>query len=56
MEIGASIFVDANKNMMRAAREFNLSLLHFEDDANVNGVWDGERFIVYVRLSFLTSY
>ncbi|KZS96897.1 FAD/NAD(P)-binding domain-containing protein, partial [Sistotremastrum niveocremeum HHB9708] len=56
VELGASIFVDVNKNMMRAAREFNLSLLHFEDNAEVNGVWDGEKFIVFLGGSRLSNW
>jgi prenylcysteine oxidase/farnesylcysteine lyase len=48
VELGASIFVKANKNMMRAAKEFNLTLNKFDDDDNEVGIWDGERFDVKV--------
>jgi prenylcysteine oxidase/farnesylcysteine lyase len=49
-ELGASIFVDANKNLMKAARVFNLTLQdgHGEDerlDKNPMAVYDGERFV-----------
>jgi prenylcysteine oxidase/farnesylcysteine lyase len=49
IELGASIFVQANKNMWRAAEEFNLSRVDFEDEDSVTGVWDGQKFIVKVR-------
>jgi prenylcysteine oxidase/farnesylcysteine lyase len=43
-EIGASIFVDANRNLMRAAKEFNLTFRDFdgEDPDNDLGIWDGK--------------
>jgi prenylcysteine oxidase/farnesylcysteine lyase len=47
IELGASIFVKANKNLMRAANEFNLTLQKL-DDNNVTGVWDGKEFYVKV--------
>lgn len=47
-ELGASIFVSANKNMMRAAKEFNLTLLKFDDDDEETGVWSGEEFFIKV--------
>lgn len=48
MELGASIFVDANKNLMRAAKEFNLNLTSFSDEFSDSGVWDGEKFDILV--------
>lgn len=48
VELGASIFVDVNKNLMRAAREFNLSLYGFEDEDGDLGIWDGEQFLYTV--------
>jgi prenylcysteine oxidase/farnesylcysteine lyase len=46
VELGASIFVAANKNMMRASKEFNLTVVELNDDDEDTGVWDGRRFIV----------
>ncbi|KAI0252652.1 FAD/NAD(P)-binding domain-containing protein [Lactifluus subvellereus] len=45
VELGASIFVDVNKNMQRAVGEFNLSLYGFEDEDGAMGIWDGEQFL-----------
>lgn len=61
VELGASIFVNVNKNLQRAAREFNLSLYGFEDEDGDLGIWDGEQFLYTVRftredhLAFLSS-
>ena len=55
VELGASIFVKANKNMMRAAKEFNLTLNKFADDDDLLGIWDGERFYVKVCPAFLAK-
>lgn len=49
MELGASIFVSANKNLWRATEEFGLSRYNFEnDDAqdDETGIWDGEAFVL----------
>ncbi|KAH7883946.1 FAD/NAD(P)-binding domain-containing protein [Phlebopus sp. FC_14] len=43
IELGASIFVDVNKNMMRAAKEFNLALKDFDESSDM-GIWDGSHF------------
>ncbi|KAI0777409.1 FAD/NAD(P)-binding domain-containing protein [Trametes elegans] len=49
VELGASIFVAANKNLQRAAKEFALDLVDFEDNANdVTGIWDGDVFVLTV--------
>ncbi|KZT42779.1 hypothetical protein SISSUDRAFT_846389 [Sistotremastrum suecicum HHB10207 ss-3] len=56
VELGASIFVKVNKNLMRASREFNLSLFDFEDENEVSGVWDGEKFVVNLGGSGLGSW
>ncbi|KAI0307538.1 FAD/NAD-P-binding domain-containing protein [Multifurca ochricompacta] len=48
VELGASIFVDINKNLRRATNEFNLSLHGFEDEEGDMGIWDGEQFL-YTR-------
>ncbi|KAH8804063.1 hypothetical protein DL96DRAFT_1507249 [Flagelloscypha sp. PMI_526] len=45
VELGASIFVEASKNLWRAADEFGLSRESNERDSeNYNvGVWDGKK-------------
>lgn len=49
-ELGASIFVEVNRNMMRAAKEFNLNLTRFDSEAdNEMGIWDGKQFVIQVR-------
>ncbi|KAI0005435.1 FAD/NAD-P-binding domain-containing protein [Russula compacta] len=48
VELGASIFVKANKNLRRAVDEFNLSLYGFNDEDGGMTIWDGER-ILYTR-------
>ncbi|KAH8120483.1 Prenylcysteine lyase-domain-containing protein [Phellopilus nigrolimitatus] len=46
VELGASIFVESNKNLWRAAQEFNLTKIKFDDDDNESvGFWDGEKFV-----------
>ncbi|KAI6005036.1 Prenylcysteine lyase-domain-containing protein [Pisolithus orientalis] len=49
MELGASIFVDANKNLMRAAKEFNLTLKDFIDEFSDTGLWDGQKFDIVLN-------
>ncbi|KAJ7139742.1 Prenylcysteine lyase-domain-containing protein [Mycena epipterygia] len=44
VELGASIFVKANKNMWRAVEEFNLTRRDFRDENGV-GIWDGEKLL-----------
>ncbi|KAJ7169505.1 Prenylcysteine lyase-domain-containing protein [Mycena filopes] len=44
VELGASIFVKANKNMWRAVDEFNLTRRDFRED-NGLGIWDGEKLL-----------
>lgn len=48
VELGASIFVKANKNMWRAIEEFGLETTDFEDDDSTLGIWDGEQFLLTV--------
>lgn len=50
VELGASIFVDANKNLFRAVEEFNLSLSNFGEEDEELGIWDGTSF--RFRVSF----
>ncbi|KAH8835831.1 Prenylcysteine lyase-domain-containing protein [Flagelloscypha sp. PMI_526] len=54
VEIGASIFVAANKNLWRASEEFNLTRRDFskeKEDYEV-GVWDGENILLTVGNSW----
>ncbi|KAJ7456623.1 Prenylcysteine lyase-domain-containing protein [Mycena latifolia] len=44
VELGASIFVKANKNMWRAVEEFNLTRRDFREDSSM-GIWDGEKLL-----------
>ncbi|KIJ68794.1 hypothetical protein HYDPIDRAFT_107052 [Hydnomerulius pinastri MD-312] len=55
IELGASIFVDVNKNMMRAAKEFNLSLSDFGDEFSDTGIWDGSQFVLVMDNSSYTK-
>jgi hypothetical protein len=56
MELGASIFVKANKNLWRASEEFNLTRSAFESEDNVMGIWDGENLLLSVsHLYFLVA-
>lgn len=50
VELGGSIFVTANKNMMRATEEFSLEKIKFfPDDSESTAFWDGEQFTFIVR-------
>lgn len=44
MELGASIFVKANRNLFRATEEFNLSLADLGGQEGEMGIWDGAEF------------
>ncbi|KAJ7693682.1 Prenylcysteine lyase-domain-containing protein [Mycena rosella] len=44
VELGASIFVKANKNLWRAVEEFNLTRRDFRDQSGM-GIWDGEKLL-----------
>ncbi|KAK8845403.1 hypothetical protein IAR55_006116 [Kwoniella newhampshirensis] len=44
-ELGASIFVAANKNMMKAAKHFNLTLIDPSYGERGLGIWDGNQFL-----------
>ncbi|KAL0066558.1 hypothetical protein AAF712_006361 [Marasmius tenuissimus] len=52
VELGASIFVRANKNLWRAAQEFNLTLNNFKDEDGETGFWDGEKLYLTVGSSW----
>ncbi|KAF8912946.1 hypothetical protein CPB84DRAFT_1841381 [Gymnopilus junonius] len=45
-ELGASIFVEANKNLWRASDEFNLTRRDFHELDSETGIWDGEKMLL----------
>jgi prenylcysteine oxidase / farnesylcysteine lyase len=47
LELGASIFVKANKNLWRASDEFNLTRKDI-DEASGIGIWDGKEVVLSV--------
>jgi prenylcysteine oxidase/farnesylcysteine lyase len=51
VELGASVFVDANKNIVRAVKEYNLSVVGFGDNNEETGIWDGQQFVLTVSLA-----
>lgn len=48
LELGASIFVELNKNLWRAAEEFNLTRRDLKENYET-GIWDGREIFVSVR-------
>lgn len=46
LELGASIFVEANKNLWRASNEFNFTRKSFRDSNGGTGIWDGKEIIL----------
>ncbi|WVQ76257.1 hypothetical protein IAR50_005922 [Cryptococcus sp. DSM 104548] len=55
-ELGASIFVEANQNMMKAAKVFNLTLVDPDFGESGVGIWDGQQFLFQSSSSdWLTS-
>ena len=48
VELGASIFVEVNRNMWRAVDEFDLERTAYKDASTVMGVWDGSQFVLTV--------
>lgn len=53
IELGASVFVKANKNLWRATDEFGLERTDFEDEKSFLGIWDGEEVVLSVCLMLL---
>nr|BAH22596.1 hypothetical protein [Pholiota nameko] len=45
LELGASIFVEANKNLWRASDEFNLTRRNFHSEDYEAGIWDGKELL-----------
>ena len=56
LELGASIFVEANQNLWRASDEFKLTRRDFEDESYETGIWDGEKILFSVRSAFASFY
>ena len=52
-ELGDSIYVEANKNLWRAAQDFSLGTYNFLDDEDTAGFWDGEQFVFSVCSEFV---
>ena len=48
VELGASIYVDANKNMVRGVKEFNLPTVNYGDENEETGIWNGNEFVLTV--------
>lgn len=48
-ELGASIFVKANKNLFKAAEAFNLTLTDLDKTDEGFAIWDGSRILLTVR-------
>lgn len=48
IELGASVFVEANKNLWRASDEFGFERQDFEEGEDTMGIWDGEQFLITV--------
>ncbi|KAG6891088.1 hypothetical protein C0995_014178 [Termitomyces sp. Mi166 len=56
LELGASIFVAANKNLWRASDEFNLTRQNFSLGGRT-GIWDGEDLVFTAAVErYLTIY
>ena len=53
LELGASIFVEANQNLWRASDEFNLTRRDFQDENYESGIWDGQNILFSVRIVFV---
>lgn len=46
VELGASIYVDANKNIARAVKEFNFPTVEYGDENEETGIWNGNEFVL----------
>jgi prenylcysteine oxidase/farnesylcysteine lyase len=55
VELGASIFIPANKILWRATDEFNLTRRWFREDSSALGIWDGSEFLLNVCASMFTQ-
>ncbi|CDO76406.1 hypothetical protein BN946_scf184937.g20 [Trametes cinnabarina] len=48
IELGGTVFVEANKNLWRATAEFGLERVPYENPSDVIGVWDGKKFLITI--------
>ena len=55
LELGASIFVEANQNLWRASDEFNLTRRNFAGETYESAIWDGQNILFSVRSAFAFS-
>ncbi|EKM53071.1 uncharacterized protein PHACADRAFT_259228 [Phanerochaete carnosa HHB-10118-sp] len=46
IELGASIFVEANLNLWRATEEFGLYRSDWDEGEDTTGLWDGSQFVI----------
>ncbi|WVQ64724.1 uncharacterized protein L199_002891 [Kwoniella botswanensis] len=51
-ELGGSIFVESNRNMMKGVDYFNLTLINPDMAESGIGIWDGEKFLFETSASF----
>lgn len=49
LELGASIFVEANQNLWRASDEFNLERRDFAAESYETAIWDGQNILFSVH-------
>ena len=58
VELGASLFVEVNQNLVNAVKSFNLSTTAFggrrEEDVDVLGIWNGQEFVFTQTMSSST--
>ena len=54
IELGASIFVKANRNLFRASEEFGLKLRSLDEEDDDMGIWDGEKILLVVGAPYST--
>ncbi|QRW00032.1 prenylcysteine lyase [Ceratobasidium sp. AG-Ba] len=48
VELGASIYVIVNKNLVRAVKEFNFPVIKYGDENEVTTIWDGQQFVLTI--------
>jgi prenylcysteine oxidase / farnesylcysteine lyase len=48
LELGASIFIEADQNLWRASNEFNLTRRDFRGESYDSGIWDGQNILFSV--------
>ncbi|KAI9057359.1 FAD/NAD(P)-binding domain-containing protein [Trametes sanguinea] len=48
VELGGTVFVEANKNLWRATDEFELERVPYDNASDTIGIWDGQEFALTV--------